>query len=359
MASVQNSKGIAAPLGISKPLLRWYDRHARELPWRISPADRKKGMQPDPYRVWLSEIMLQQTTVATVTPRYQRFLDLWPTLSDLASARQEEVLAEWAGLGYYARAHNLHKCAQVLQQDHDGLFPETAQGLLALPGIGPYTAAAIAAISFDEPAPVMDGNIERVMARLYAVETPLPDAKPVLRAYAAQETPVKRPGDHAQALMDVGATICTPRKPVCSLCPLSQFCGAQSRGIAADLPRKKKKADKPTRHGTAFVIRRKSDNHVLLVRRAPKGLLGGMLAPPTTDWRTEKSIDPSPPFRANWQSQNKVVRHTFTHFHLVLEVQETIVATHAKLDLEGEWVADPLTAGLPTVFRKIFLPSGG
>ncbi len=355
MASVQNSLGKAQQLAISRPLLRWYDRHARQLPWRVSPADRKKGQLPDPYRVWLSEVMLQQTTVATVTPRYQRFLDLWPTLQDLAAATQEEVLAEWAGLGYYARARNLHKCAQVVAADHDGIFPDTAPDLQKLPGIGPYTAAAIASISFDEPAPVMDGNIERVMARLFAVQTPLPEAKPELRQLAAQETPIKRPGDHAQALMDLGATICTPRKPVCALCPLRDCCTAYKQGIATELPHKKKKAEKPTRHGAAFIIRRKTDNHILLVRRPEKGLLGGMLATPSTDWSEKPATTPQFPCKGSWQKQEGVVRHTFTHFHLMLDVWEAVVSPKAAGPLCGQWHDNPVEAGLPTVFRKVFL----
>ncbi|NHK28731.1 A/G-specific adenine glycosylase [Parvularcula flava] len=340
---------------IDAALLDWYDRHARVLPWRTGPAARKRGERPDPYRVWLSEVMLQQTTVATVTPRYARFLELFPTVEALAAAPVEDVLAEWAGLGYYARARNLHKCAQVVAGEHGGVFPQTEEGLLALPGIGAYTAAAIAAIAFDEPAVVMDGNIERVMARLFAVETPLPDAKPVLRDHAASLTPDKRPGDYAQALMDLGATICTPRNPACALCPLREKCIAQKNAIQADLPRKKKKAAKPTRFGTAFHITRKGDGAVLLVRRPDKGLLGGMLAFPATEWG--ERADAEPPIKAAWLKADEPVRHTFTHFHLEMDVWMVTVsdaaARKAQKALQGEWHPDPAMAGLPTVFRKV------
>jgi len=340
---------------IDAALLDWYDRHARDLPWRIGPATRKRGERPDPYRVWLSEVMLQQTTVATVTPRYERFLDLFPTVEALAAAPVETVLAEWAGLGYYARARNLHKCARTVAGDHGGEFPQTEEGLRDLPGIGAYTAAAIAAIAFDEPAVVMDGNIERVMARLFAVRMPLPDAKPQLREHAASLTPKKRPGDYAQALMDLGATICTPRNPACALCPLRGRCTAQKQGIQADLPHKKKKAAKPTRHGTVFYMTRKSDGAVLLVRRPDKGLLGGMLAFPATDWGERAEAEP--PVKTSWSKTDQSVRHTFTHFHLEMDVWQTELGDAAVRKAEkatnGQWHADPAQAGLPTVFRKV------
>lgn len=301
--------------------------------------------------MWLSEVMLQQTTVATVTPRYERFLQLFPDVEALAGAPQEAVLAEWAGLGYYARARNLHKCAQVVAEQHGGVFPTTETGLLALPGVGAYTAAAIAAIAFDEPAVVLDGNIERVMARLFAVETPLPEAKPELRAHAAALTPKKRPGDHAQALMDLGATICTPRNPFCSLCPVNDWCAGYKAGIAGKLPKKKRKVAKPVRYGTAFVIRRKPDGAVLLVRRPEKGLLGGMLAFPATEWGEKAEV--VPPVRAKWSVAAEPVRHTFTHFHLEMEVWVAEVSTAAARKLEGQWAEDPAGEGLPTVFRKV------
>ena len=346
MVPVHNSSAAA------RKILPWYDRNARVLPWRVPPARSSKGERPDPYRVWLSEVMLQQTTVATVKERYQRFLDLWPVLADLAAAPQEAVLAEWAGLGYYARARNLHKCAELVMSDHDGLFPETAAALQKLPGIGPYTAAAIASIAFGEPAPVMDGNIERVMARLFNVRTPLPDAKPVLYDHAAALTPKKRPGDYAQGLMDLGATICIPRNPACALCPLREMCLACHAGTATDLPLKKKKQAKPVRYGTVFVIRRKPDGAALLIRRPAKGLLGGMIAFPTTDWTDAAGAAVTPPVKADWAEDRGQVRHTFTHFHLELTVWEAILPAAQAAKLEGEWHKDPATAGLPTVFRK-------
>jgi A/G-specific adenine glycosylase len=294
--------------------------------------------------------MLQQTTVATVTPRYQAFLEHWPTVFDMAASPQEDVLEQWAGLGYYARARNLHKCAQVVAEEHDGVFPSAAEELQKLPGIGPYTAAAMAAIAFDQPAVVMDGNIERVMARLFAVETPLPVAKPVLFEHAASQTPAKRPGDHAQALMDLGATLCTPRNPVCSLCPLNKECLGFEKGVAADLPYKKKKTAKPTRQGTVFYLQRKSDGAVLLVRRPEKGLLGGMLALPSTDWG--EVVEVIPPAKTKWEEVPGVVRHTFTHFHLELSVWCGVISDRAAAKLDGEWRKEPLSAGLPTVFKK-------
>ncbi|MEM9851814.1 MAG: A/G-specific adenine glycosylase, partial [Pseudomonadota bacterium] len=236
----------------STDLLAWYDTHARVLPWRIPPGD---VAQPDPYRVWLSEIMLQQTTVAAVKSYFERFTSHWPTVTDLAAAEDERVMGEWAGLGYYARARNLLKCARVVVTDHAGVFPDTRQGLLALPGIGPYTASAVAAIAFGRAETVVDGNVERVMARVFAVDTPLPQAKPDLTELAAGLTPVNRPGDYAQAVMDLGATICTPKTPACGICPWRDPCAARAEGIAADLPKKTPKKPKPTRRGIAYIAR--------------------------------------------------------------------------------------------------------
>lgn len=220
---------------IGQDLLTWYDRHARDLPWRIPPHSDQK---PDPYRIWLSEIMLQQTTVAAVKEYFLRFTTLWPTVNDLAAADDDKVMGEWAGLGYYARARNLLKCARIVSSDHGGHFPQSYSALLGLPGIGPYTAAAISAIAFDQSEAVMDGNIERVLSRLFNVQTPLPAAKPELRELASRLTPALRPGDHAQALMDLGATICTPRSPACGICPLPSYCAARKAGTAAELPKK-------------------------------------------------------------------------------------------------------------------------
>ena len=330
-------------------LLAWYDEHAREMPWRVGPKA-PGGQRPDPYFVWLSEVMLQQTTVAAVTGYFRTFTERWPTVAALAGASDADVMAAWAGLGYYARARNLLKCARAVVSDHAGRFPDTAAELLRLPGIGPYTAAAIAAIAFDRPATVMDGNVERVMARLFAIEAPLPAAKPALKSRAAALTPVRRPGDHAQAVMDLGATICTPRNPACGICPLGPACRGRAQGIAADLPRKSAKKPKPTRHGIAYLARR-ADGAWLLERRPDKGLLGGMLGWPTTEW-TEIPPDPAPPLPAPWHDPRLEVRHTFTHFHLRLSLR---LAT-LPAETPGRFVpkAEFRPADLPTLMRKAF-----
>lgn len=310
-------------------LLAWYDRSARVLPWRLPPH---APGRPDPYRVWLSEVMLQQTTVAAVAGYFAAFTQRWPTVADLAAAPDAEVMAAWAGLGYYARARNLLACARAVVRDHGGRFPETEEGLATLPGIGPYTAAAIAAIAFNRPAAVMDGNVERVMARLHAVEAPLPGAKPTLRALTAALTPRTRPGDYAQAVMDLGATICTPRNPACGICPWCDPCAARRLRIAADLPRKAAKPAKPVRRGTAYLALR-PDGTVLVETRPAQGLLGGMLCLPTGDW-SEVPPPPRPPLAATWRETGLEVRHTFTHFHLILalaraEVPAGTLATSA------------------------------
>lgn len=329
----------ATPLA-SSVLLAWYDAHARVMPWRVGPQDRAAGMRPDPYRVWLSEVMLQQTTVATVRAYFRRFMDRWPSVQDLAAAPDEEVMAEWAGLGYYARARNLLKCARAVAAL--GGFPATRDGLLALPGIGPYTAAAVAAIAFDEPATVVDGNVERVVSRLFAVETPLPAARADLTRLAATLTPQDRPGDHAQAMMDLGATICTPRKPACGICPLSALCEARARGIAADLPRKMPKVPRPTRHGTLWIAR---NGPLWLVETRPeKGLLGGMPGFPGDGW---DGAGGPPPLEADWQEAGEV-RHTFTHFHLVLRL---LLTETDAIPRRGGW-ARLSPSSLPTVMRK-------
>lgn len=335
-------------------LLAWYDRHRRVLPWRAPP-----GQRMDPYRVWLSEIMLQQTTVATVGPYFQNFLTRWPTIADLAAADLDDVLRAWAGLGYYARARNLHKCAQVVARDHGGMFPEDEDALLSLPGVGAYTAAAIRAIAFDRPATAMDGNVERVMARLHAVTDPLPGSKPTLRAHAAALVPDQRPGDYTQALFDLGATICAPRQPRCILCPWTHACQARQQGIAAALPAKLAKAAKPTRRALAFVLT-DGCGHVALRRRAEKGLLGGMMEVPTTPWEPvpmptlalSKHHAPMP--GVAWTSLSGQVRHTFTHFEFEIGVVTgRIAGTGGGRDLV--WVA-PGALGdeaLPTVMMKI------
>nr|WP_246054868.1 A/G-specific adenine glycosylase [Paracoccus gahaiensis] len=294
---------------IAPVLLAWYDRHARALPWRMPP----QGAAPDPYRIWLSEVMLQQTTVAAVKAYFLRFTTIWPTVQALAAAPDAQVMGEWAGLGYYARARNLLACARAVADL--GGFPDTREGLTALPGIGPYTSAAIAAIAFDRPETVVDGNVERVVSRLFAVQTPLPRAKPELVALAETLTPQQRPGDYAQAMMDLGATICTPRRPVCALCPVNEHCDARRQGIAADLPLKTPKAPKPLRQGTVWLARQGAS--LLLEHRPPKGLLGGTLAFPSAGW---DGRDLPPPGPARWREIGQV-RHVFTHFTLDLTVR--------------------------------------
>jgi len=333
----------------AKTLLTWYDRHRRVLPWRALPGER-----PDPYRVWLSEVMLQQTTVAAVMPYFDAFLQRWPDVSALASASLDEVLHAWQGLGYYARARNLHACAREVARFSGGAFPDTEAGLRALPGIGPYTAAAIAAIAFGRKEAAVDGNVERVMARLYAVTEKLPEAKPKLRRLAAALVPQKRAGDYAQAAMDLGATICVPQKPRCVLCPWQRPCKARAQGIAESLPARRAPAKKPTRFGVAFWAVR-DDGAVLLRRRPDKGLLGGMMEVPSTEWRSAPwSADEAKvlaPVRARWTRVPETVRHTFTHFHLELFV----LAGAVQNDAAGIWVA-PENLGdhaLPSVMKKV------
>lgn len=348
----------ARRIDIAAPLLKWYDRHHRSLPWRSPP-----GAAPmDPYRVWLSEIMLQQTTVPAVIPYFGKFLARWPGVHDLAAAPVEEVMEAWAGLGYYARARNLHKCAKAVSGKLGGVFPDTVEGLLELPGIGAYTAAAIAAIAFDKPAAVMDGNIERVLARVFAVETPLPQAKPELRVLAERVTPQKRPGDFAQGMMDLGATICTPKTPDCQLCPLRKLCAAHERGIAAELPRRAAKAARPVRHTIAFLLQRE-DGAVLLRRRPPQGLLGGMLEVPSapwrdTPWRSGEALAHAP-LAIEWQEAAGAAEHVFTHFALKIAALHGRIDARAAAKIDGHW-QQPREAALPTVMKKMLglLPAG-
>lgn len=334
-------------------LLDWYDRHRRHLPWRAGP-----GETADPYRVWLSEIMLQQTTVATVGPYFRRFLERWPTVHDLAAAPSEEVMSAWAGLGYYARARNLHACAKAVAGEYRGVFPDTEAGLRELPGIGAYTAAAIAAIAFDRKATVVDGNVERVVARLFAVEEPMPAAKPTLRSLAATLTPDRRPGDFAQAMMDLGATVCTPRKPACLSCPLSGVCDGRIAGIAEELPRKSPKAERPMRRGTAFVVISGAGNLLLRVRPA-RGMLGGMHEVPATPWdsKTGWRADPDdhePVAGAVWVALPGIVRHGFTHYELELEVLAARLSDQPEVPGGEWWPLDRLDdAALPTLMAKV------
>lgn len=337
----------------SADLLDWYDRHSRELPWRVSPQDRARGVIPDPYRVWLSEIMLQQTTVAAVRNYFLRFTELWPTVKALAEAEDSVVMGEWAGLGYYARARNLLKCARIVAFDLDGVFPSSREGLQELPGIGPYTASAIASIAFDQPETVVDGNVERVMSRLFNVHDPLPGSKPELTDLASDLTPAIRPGDYAQAVMDLGATICTPRSPACGICPWRDPCVARSEGVATDLPKKTPKKTKPTRLGVAYVGRRE-DGAWLLETRPEKGLLGGMLGWPGTEWSNDPAPQ-EPPVSGSWTDLAGEVRHTFTHFHLKLRVKIAPLPMDTTPQ-RGQFIGtrEFRPSDLPTVMRKVY-----
>ena len=337
-----------APIDASA-VLAWYDRHARDLPWRVSPADRARGVRPDPYRVWLSEVMLQQTTVATVRNYFLRFTSLWPTVRDLAAAPLDSVLKEWAGLGYYARARNLHACAGAVVHEHGGVFPRTSAGLQTLPGVGAYTSAAIAAICFDEPIAVLDGNLDRVLARYYALGVPVRKAKDGLRA-ALQASVPSRAGDFAQAMMDLGATICAPRAAACMLCPIRPGCVATGAGDPTVYPLKPAKAERPVRKGHAYVML-DADGDVYLQSRPAKGLLGGMSEVPGSAWAADLP-EVAYPAEADWQHRGQVV-HVFTHFRLELEVWSASVDA-AGLD-GGWWAGRQALKGeaLPTLFRKV------
>nr|WP_312446272.1 A/G-specific adenine glycosylase [Brevundimonas naejangsanensis] len=322
-------------------LLDWYDAHARSLPWRAPPGAKTKT---DPYRVWLSEVMLQQTTVPHAAPYFERFTTRWPTVADLAAVEDAELMAAWAGLGYYARARNLLACARAVTAEHGGVFPQTEAELLALPGVGAYTAAAVAAIAFDQPANVVDGNVERVMSRLFALETPLPAARPELRRLAALFVDEHRPGDWAQALMDLGSGVCRPRSPLCDQCPLAFGCEALKTGTPERYPLKTKKAERPHRRGHAYVLT-DGAGRVALVRRPDKGLLGGMAGLPTSDWSAAPAF--APPVDADWRAAGSI-EHVFTHFSLTLEV-------HVGEGQGGDFLwtpEDEAAKVLPTVFRK-------
>lgn len=326
-------------------ILDWYDREHRKLPWRAAP-----GQLQEPYKVWLSEIMLQQTVVNAVVPYFLRFLALWPKVEDLAAAPSEDVMREWAGLGYYARARNLHKCAKVVAGEMGGVFPKTQAALKKLPGVGDYTSAAIAAIAFGERATVVDGNIERVMARLFAVQGTLPDIKPELKKLAAPFFEgAERPGDLAQALMDLGAGICTPKSPKCMLCPVTEFCEGRALGIAEELPRKKEKGAKPRREGTVYWIEDGAGN-VLLHRRPEKGMLGGMTGFPTSGWSKSHESFAAPPELKPYKEK---VLHSFTHFDLTLILQSGV----AKEEFGGDYFWHPVenlnSVGFPTLFKKV------
>lgn len=347
-AGAPETKALPAPN--PKTLLAWYDRHRRTMPWRAP-----HGQKPDPYAVWLSEIMLQQTTVATVGPYFQKFLARWPRLQDLAQASLDDVLRLWAGLGYYRRARLLHQCAQTLWNTHKGVFPASEKALLDLPGFGPYTAAAVTAIAFDRPANVVDGNVERVMARLYAIKDPLPKSKPLLREAASKLVPQKRPGDYAQALMDLGATICTPRSPKCTACPWQKSCRARAEGIQETLPRRLKAKPKPLRRAVAFVLLNPK-GEILLRRRPSHGLLADMMEVPSTPWLEGAApalaeMGPHAPHRAKWQIRPGQVTHVFTHFTLEVTVATAQTARPSK----GVWIAPENLSreALPSLMKKI------
>jgi A/G-specific adenine glycosylase len=342
-------------------LLAWYDRHRRRLPWRAPPAEK-----PDPYRVWLSEVMLQQTTAKAVTPYFARFVSRWPNVRSLARAPLADVLSAWAGLGYYARAHNLHACARAVVERCGGIFPTSEAELCALPGIGPYTAAAIAAIAFDQPTVPVDGNVQRVISRLFAVEQELPAARPLLRRLAETLLPQGRAGDFAQALMDLGATVCTPKKPACSLCPWNRGCLAFARGEQQAFPRKRPKVEGILHRGAAFVAIR-AGSAVLLRTRPAKGLLGGMTEVPTTEW--SPTFDAhlalrAAPLAGRWRRMPGVVTHTFTHFPLELAVYTTRVPRTHAAPAGMRWTAleNLGNEALPSLMRKVLahaLGSGG
>jgi A/G-specific adenine glycosylase len=331
---------VIEPANFRRALLDWYDANRRSLPWRRD--------DPDPYFVWLSEIMLQQTTVPHAAPYFLEFTRRWPTVGALAAAEDAEVMAAWAGLGYYARARNLLACARVVAGEHGGAFPSTEAGLRALPGVGAYTAAAVASIAFGQAANVVDGNVERVMARVFAVDTPLPAAKPELTALAQTLVAADRPGDWAQALMDLGATLCRPKSPLCERCPVASFCAAQAMGLQETFPRKSPKAERPRRYGVAYVLT--DEDKVALVQRPPKGLLGGMLGLPTSDWTNapwpEAHALAAAPQIAAWRLTGEI-EHVFTHFNLTLRVMRAVG------NMPAIWRSvDEARQALPSVFRK-------
>jgi A/G-specific adenine glycosylase len=349
MPSIRSPSSLVARAPDPAALLAWYDRQRRDLPWRVAP-----GQRPDPYLVWLSEIMLQQTTVATVGPYFDRFVARWPDIRALAAASLDEVLHLWQGLGYYARARNLHSCARAVVDRHGGHFPDDMRQLRALPGIGDYTAAAIAAIAFDRRVAAVDGNVERVVARLFAERAALPGAKPRLKALAAALVPSARAGDFAQGLMDLGAVICTPRRPRCVLCPWRENCAAAALGIAESLPTRAEKPERPLRHGVAFWLVR-ADGAVLLQRRPEQGLLGGMIELPSTPWRTlpwsaGEAIGEAPA-TAQWRHLPGAVQHGFTHFRLEME----LLAATTTESIPGIWArpGEFKDYALPTLTKKL------
>ncbi|TIM50861.1 A/G-specific adenine glycosylase [Mesorhizobium sp.] len=353
-ASGDSGKAASGDSGeIASRLLAWYDAHHRDLPWRVAPRELARGIRPDPYRVWLSEVMLQQTTVEAVKSYFRAFVEKWPDIEALAASATEDVMKAWAGLGYYSRARNLKACANLVARQ-GGRFPDTQAGLRELPGIGSYTAAAIAAIAFDQPAAVVDGNVERVVSRLFSIDTPLSEAKGDIRTYVERMVPATRPGDFAQAMMDLGATICTPRRPRCGLCPLREDCSAIISGDAERFPVRLPKGEKPLRRGAAFVAVR-GDGAILLRKRGDKGLLGGMTEVPTTGWTARidgGTTAAAAPFPGNWRPAGKI-GHVFTHFALELEIFKGMADVAAPAG--HFWsLADEISGeALPTVMKKV------
>lgn len=355
--AARNAPRDADAQQFSAALLTHYEAHARALPWRVGPLARRTGARPDPYHVWLSEIMLQQTTVAAVRAYFDRFTSRWPTVRDLAAADEQDVMAAWAGLGYYARARNLIACARQVAFERQGRFPDNEADLLTLPGIGAYSAAAISAIAFDRHAVVIDANVERVVSRIFAIKEMLPPAKKTIREHAAKLTPARDSGDFAQAMMDLGATICTARNPDCLACPVAGFCKGKAEGDPQIYPVKAPKKARPERTGRAFWI--EQGGMVWLVRREGKGMLGGLRGLPDDRWSARQDGDGSPPFAGKWRILNETVRHVFTHFALTLElaVYDGVnfdMVLNENLSRQGEFwpIADLEQAGLPTLFVK-------
>ncbi|MCO5144655.1 MAG: A/G-specific adenine glycosylase [Aquamicrobium sp.] len=348
------SGGSKAGGRVAARLLAWYDAHHRDLPWRMPPGRIARGERPDPYRVWLSEIMLQQTTVEAVKPYFARFVARWPSVEALAGAEADDVMKAWAGLGYYSRARNLKACAETVAAAYGGRFPDSEATLRALPGIGAYTAAAVAAIAFGRPAAVVDGNVERVVSRLRAISTPLPAAKSEIRAHVEAMLPPDRPGDFAQAMMDLGATLCSPKRPKCMLCPVNEDCAALGEGEPECYPVKAPKKEKPLRRGAAFIALR-GDGAVLLRKRAGSGLLAGMAEPPTSAWTARQDGGTGPeaaPFPADWRPAGTIA-HVFTHFELRLDIWRAEVSGLAAP--QDWWWSSPAALdgeALPTVMKK-------
>ncbi len=337
---------------LASELLKWYDKNARVLPWRTPPDKSKAGCRPDPYWVWLSEIMLQQTTVTVVKPYFKFFVIKWPTVMHLAAASDEEIMEAWAGLGYYRRARNLISCAKVVAAKYNGVFPDKEKLLLDLPGIGTYTSAAIKSIGFNKKATVVDGNVSRVICRLFAISTPISLSKKKIKCFAHSVLPGDRFGDYAQALMDLGSQICTPGNPNCKKCPIKEFCKSDNLGITQKIPKKIPKKILPSRYGYAFIALT-TTNNIILERRPSNGLLGGTLCFPSSEWTESDNIIFNPPFDAEWDILNKAVTHTFSHFKLTLKIAHCITKYQPSQQVIVPMKGFNRTA-LPSLMRKVF-----